>query len=125
MGLAHSPDENVGISPCELWGCPGDDGQSATDKIVPDVGGEITADDLFIGVLSSFPTQTPTTISGVNPMNQASRYSWCAGLSTNRDIWNTRRLPGPLAHDPCSRSIIMARLAPSWPVNSVPAPVLV
>src|ERR1700682_5990064 len=41
--------ESVGISHCELWRRPRNDGQSATDKIVPNAGGKIAADDAVSG----------------------------------------------------------------------------
>jgi hypothetical protein len=70
-------------------------------QIAPDVGGEITADDLV--------HRAVVVISHPYPDNNIRRKSdepgvaiflGGAGLSGNRDIWNPRRLAGPLTHDP-------------------------
>jgi len=42
------------------------------------------------GCCRHFPPIRRPTMSGVNPMNQASRYSWVVPVfSTNRDVWKT------------------------------------
>ena len=53
----------------------------------------------LVGLLSSLPTQTPTTISGVNPMNQASLLCWRgAGLSGGWDA-DPRGFAGAFTND--------------------------
>src|SRR5713226_2680471 len=92
--------ETVGISSCNLGGRLGNDGQSATDKIAPDVGGEITADDpIGRGVVVISHPYSDNNIRSESDEPGVAIFLGGAGLSSNRDIWKTRRFPGPLIHD--------------------------
>ena len=53
----------------------------------------------LVGLLSSLPTHTPTTMSGVNPMNHASLFSWVVPVFPAAGTLILAALPGPLTND--------------------------
>ncbi len=63
---------------------------------------------LFIGRLSSLPTQTPQTKSGVKPTNQASRQFWLVPVLPAAGRPSAARLPVPLVITPWSMRTIWA-----------------
>ena len=65
-----------------------------------------------IGLLSSYPTQTPVTNSGVNPMNQASTELLVVPVlpATGRPISRPARLAVPYCVTACIRSVVMYAL---------------
>ena len=93
--------ETVGASPCKLWRRLGNDGQSTTDIIVPDIGGEVTADHpVHRGVVVISHPYPDNNIRSKSDEPGIAIFLSSAGLSSNRDVWKTRRLSGPLIDDP-------------------------
>src|SRR6266446_9872442 len=86
--------------PCNLRGRLGNYGQGATDKIAPDVGGEIAADNpVGRGVVVISHPYSDNNFRRKSDEPGIAIFLGGAGLSSNRNVWKTRRLSGSLIDD--------------------------